>query len=138
MVEAARARSDGRITWSLYGEPASVWVPPGRLEQVFANLMDNAASFSPPGGTVSVEVSRAGDWVHLRVSDAGPGIPAEHRERIFDRFFSFRPGEERGVHAGLGLSIVKAIAESHGGSVSGESRKDGTGACFEVRLPAAG
>jgi two-component system sensor histidine kinase ChvG len=138
MVEAARERSNGRITWSLHGEPASVWVPASRLEQVFANLMDNAASFSSPGGAVRVEVSRAGDRVLVRVSDDGPGIPAEHRARIFDRFFSFRPGEEKGVHAGLGLSIVKAIAESHGGSVSGESRKDGKGACFEVQLPAAG
>jgi two-component system sensor histidine kinase ChvG len=138
MVEGARARSDGRITWFLRGQPASVWVPPGRLEQVFANLMDNAASFSPPGGAVRVEVSRSGDLVLVRVLDDGPGIPAEHRERIFDRFFSFRPGEEKGVHAGLGLSIVKAIAESHGGSVSGGSGPDGKGACFEVRLPAAG
>jgi two-component system sensor histidine kinase ChvG len=99
------------------------------------NLVDNAAGFSPPGGTVRVSVERAAGFVVIRVCDDGPGIPAEHRGRIFDRFFSFRPGEEKGVHAGLGLAIVKAIAEGHGGAVRADNR-DAGGACFEVRLPA--
>ncbi len=137
MVAAARARPGGRVSYALTGAPASAWVPAGRMEQVFANLMDNAASFSPPGGTVRLDVSRSGGWVVVDVCDDGPGVSAEHRDRIFDRFFTFRPGEEKGVHAGLGLSIVKAIAESHGGSVSVRCGADGRGACFEVRLPAA-
>jgi two-component system sensor histidine kinase ChvG len=137
MVEAYRSRGGGRVGFSLEGEPASAWVPAARLEQVFANLMDNAVSFSPPGGSVRLGVARAGERVVVRVCDEGPGIPAEHADRIFDRFFSFRPGEEKGVHAGLGLSIVKAIAESHGGSVSAARGAGGRGACFEVRLPAA-
>ncbi len=137
MVAAARARSDGRVSYTLSGDPAPVWVPATRLEQVFANLMDNAAGFSPPGGTVRLAVSRAKGTVVVRVCDDGPGVPAEHRDRIFDRFFSFRPGEPKSAHAGLGLSIVKAIAESHGGAVRAECGPDGRGACFEVRLPAA-
>jgi len=137
MVEAYRSRGGGRVSFSLEGEPASAWVPAARLEQVFANLMDNAVSFSPPGGSVRLGVARAEERVVVRVCDEGPGIPAEHADRIFDRFFSFRPGEEKGVHAGLGLSIVKAIAESHGGSVSAARGAGGRGACFEVRLPAA-
>ncbi len=72
----------------------------------------------------------------LRVSDDGPGIPAEHAERIFDRFFSFRPGEDRAHHAGLGLAIVKSIATSHGGSVRAFNLPEG-GACFEVTVPRA-
>jgi two-component system sensor histidine kinase ChvG len=112
-------------------------VPPGRLEQVLANLVDNAESFSPPGGTVRVGVAAAAGTVTLSVCDEGPGIPPEHRERIFDRFFTWRPGEEKGTHAGLGLSIVKAIAESHGGSVRVCGSPGGRGACLEVRLPEA-
>lgn len=137
MVEAANARRRGEVAFVLEGQPAWAWVPAPRLEQVFANLMENAASFSPPGGTVRVEVGGEDTTTFIRVCDDGPGVPAEHQGRIFDRFFSFRPGEEKGVHAGLGLSIVKAIAESHGGSVSARTGNGGRGACFEVRLPAA-
>ena len=81
-------------------------------------------------------VGREGGFVVIHVSDEGPGFPEEHRSRIFDRFFTFRPGEEKGSHAGLGLSIVKSIAESHGGAVGAANLPHG-GACFEVRLPAA-
>ncbi|MGA2976655.1 MAG: ATP-binding protein [Spirochaetia bacterium] len=136
VIEAARRRSNGRpVSFVIEGESARAWVPPERLEQVVENLVDNAAGFSPPGGTVRVSVERAAGFVVIRVCDDGPGIPAEHRGRIFDRFFSFRPGEEKGVHAGLGLAIVKAIAEGHGGAVRADNR-DAGGACFEVRLPA--
>ncbi len=137
VVGGARRRSNGApLSFVVEGEEAKAWIPPGRLEQVVENLVDNAAGFSPPGGTVRVSVAREAGVVVLRVSDEGPGIPAEHRERVFDRFFSFRPGEKKGAHAGLGLSIVKAIAESHGGSVAVAARSGG--ACFEVRLPASG
>jgi two-component system sensor histidine kinase ChvG len=137
VVDSARRRAAGRrVQFVMEGEPAPVWVPPGRIEQVVENLVDNASSFSPPGGTVRVSVTHAGHEVVLQVCDDGPGIPPEHRERIFDRFFSFRPGEKKGVHAGLGLSIVKAIAETHGGSVIAKSREP-RGAAVEVRLPSA-
>jgi two-component system sensor histidine kinase ChvG len=137
IVESANARRRGNVSFVLDGQAASAWVPGARLEQVFANLMDNAASFSPPGGSVRVMVAAAEGTVVIRVFDDGPGVPAEHQGRIFDRFFSFRPDEEKGVHAGLGLAIVKAIAESHGGSVSARPGEGGRGACFEVKLPAA-
>ena len=137
MVESANARRRRNVSFVFEGRAALAWVPGGRLEQVFANLMDNAASFSPDNGCVRVAVDAADDTVVIRVCDDGPGVPAEHRDRIFDRFFSFRPGEEKGVHAGLGLSIVKAIAESHGGTVAVGTGAGGRGACFEVRLPSA-
>jgi two-component system sensor histidine kinase ChvG len=137
LIEAARLRGNGKsIVYSVEGVPALTWVPPGRLQQVLENLLDNAVSFSPQGGSVRVSVLREGTSLAVRVSDEGPGILEEHRERIFDRFFTFRPGEEKGVHAGLGLSIVKAIAESHGGAVRAFNLPE-KGACFEVRLPAA-
>jgi two-component system sensor histidine kinase ChvG len=137
VVEAARRRSRGReFDIGVEGDAALVWVPPARVEQVVENLVDNAASFSPPGGAVRVSVGRTGGEVIIRVCDEGPGIPPEHQERIFDRFFSFRPGEKKGAHAGLGLSIVKAISESHGGSIR-VSNLEPRGAGFEVRLPSA-
>jgi signal transduction histidine kinase len=122
------------VTFVVDGEGASAWLPPGRLEQVVENLVDNASGFSPPGGEVRVSIAKADGFAILRVRDQGPGIPREHTERIFDRFFSFRPQEKKGALAGLGLSIVKAIAESHGGTVAVSTPPDG-GASFEVRLP---
>jgi two-component system, OmpR family, sensor histidine kinase ChvG len=137
VVDAARLRGNGTaVSYVVEGELVSAWVPPERLQQVLENLIDNASGFSPPHGTVRVDVSREGQTAVVRVTDDGPGVLPEHRDRIFDRFFSFRPGESKGLHAGLGLSIVKAIAEGHGGTV-GVSDQPGGGACFEVRLPAA-
>jgi two-component system, OmpR family, sensor histidine kinase ChvG len=136
VVSAARRRSNGNaVTFVVEGAGARAWVPPGRLEQVVENLVDNAAGFSPPGGVVRVTVETADGCAILRVRDNGPGIPLEHRERIFDRFFSFRPREKKGAHAGLGLSIVKAIAESHGGTIAVDNQTAG-GASVEVRFPA--
>ena len=135
IVSAARRRPLGKdVTFAVDGDGASAWLPPGRLEQVVENLVDNAAGFSPPGGVVRISIGRDAGWAVLRVSDDGPGVLPEHRDRIFDRFFSFRPNEKKGTHAGLGLSIVKAIAESHGGSVAVLELQRG-GACFEVRFP---
>ena len=116
--------------------PVHTVAAPERLAQVVENLLDNAVGFSPPGGEVTVELAAEPDTAVLRVGDRGPGIPEEHRERIFDRFFTWRPDEPhaRNGHTGLGLAIVKAIAEGYGGSVSARNRPEG-GACFEVRLP---
>jgi two-component system sensor histidine kinase ChvG len=135
VVDAARLRANGtQVSYLVEGEHVPAWVPPERLQQVLENLLDNATSFSPPGGSVRVCVSKEGQTAVVRVIDNGPGVLLEHRDRIFDRFFSFRPGESKGLHAGLGLSIVKAIAEGHGGTVA-VSNPPGGGACFEVRLP---
>jgi two-component system sensor histidine kinase ChvG len=138
VVDSARMRPNGKeLTYSVEGGPVAVLASPGRLQQVLENLLDNAAGFSPDGGRVRVSLLREGDSAVISVCDDGPGIPDEHLEKIFDRFFSFRPGEEKGAHSGLGLSIVKAIAESYGGRVR-VTNMPPRGACFEVRVPAAG
>ena len=138
-VVGSTRRRGGGVGFVVDGEGARAWMPPGRLEQVVENLVDNAVSFSPAGGVVRVTVGREDGFAVLRVRDDGPGVSPENRDRIFDRFFSFRPGEKKGAHAGLGLSIVKAIAESHGGAVILASTGPGqpAGACFEVRLPSS-
>jgi two-component system sensor histidine kinase ChvG len=148
-VGADRAAGAVRLELEPPAEPVAVHASPDRLAQVVENLLDNAVSFSPPGGTVAVRLAREGSEAVLTVRDQGPGIPPEHLGRIFDRFFSYRPRQGAGAaepgarpgalgrHAGLGLAIVKAIVEGYGGSVAAANGAGG-GAVLEVRLPAAG
>jgi heavy metal sensor kinase len=104
-----------------------------RLEQVAANLLDNAVKYTPAGGCVEVRARREGGIAQLVVRDTGPGIPADELPRIFDRLFRGDSSRtERGL--GLGLSLVKAIVEAHGGTVSVASEL-GHGATFTVSLP---
>ena len=114
--------------------PLHVVGSPDRLSQVFENLIDNAVSLSPAGSPIAIEASTAGAWHIVTVSDRGPGIPDGHIDRVFDRFFSYRPGGDRRDHMGLGLSIAKAIAAGYGGTITARNRDDG-GAQFQVRLP---
>ncbi|HYE52745.1 MAG TPA: stimulus-sensing domain-containing protein [Azospirillaceae bacterium] len=112
----------------------------GRLTQVFQNLITNALSFSPPGGTVALSARAFPDRVEAYCEDEGPGIPEGKLEAIFDRFYSERPaGEAFGQHSGLGLSISKQIVEAHKGRISAANRTgaDGRvlGARFTVALP---
>lgn len=111
-----------------------------RLERVLTNLLDNAVSFSPPGGLVEVAATRSGDDVVIRIMDQGPGIPPHEREAVFRRFHSERPtSEEFGGHSGLGLAIARTIIEGHQGSITVHDREDGErGACFQIMLPAVG
>jgi len=104
-----------------------------RLEQAAANLIDNAVKYTPAGGRVDVEIARDGNRALLRVRDTGPGIPADELPRIWDRLFRGDTSRtERGL--GLGLSLVKAIVEAHGGSVDVIS-EPGQGSTFTAALP---
>jgi signal transduction histidine kinase len=104
-----------------------------RLEQVAANLIDNAVKYTPAGGRVDVDVRRDGDRAILEVRDTGAGIPPDEISRIWDRLFrGDRSRAERGL--GLGLSLVKAIVETHGGTV-GVASEPGRGSTFTVTLP---
>lgn len=111
---------------------------PARLERIIENLLDNAVSFSPPDGTIMLDLARQGDWVTLSVLDEGPGIPEEFREEVFKRFHSLRPeSEDFGNHSGLGLAIARSIAEAHDGTLTAGSRPDDLpGACMTLGLPA--
>jgi two-component system sensor histidine kinase ChvG len=122
-------------------EPPTVLGREGSLGQVFRNLIDNARSFSPPGGEVEVAVQRAPGRVVATVSDSGPGIPPENLETIFERFYTSRPkGAAFGGNSGLGLSIARQIVEAHGGTLKAQNRVvDGKviGAVFLLMLPEA-
>ena len=132
-----------------------------RLGRVVTNLLDNALSFSPDGGSVTVSARRVGGEVVLVVDDDGPGIPADRLESIFERFYSDRPQSDStlGKNSGLGLSISRDIVDAYGGSIEATNRMSPAGAAptsredhpalkdrrasgvigtrFTVRLPAA-
>jgi signal transduction histidine kinase len=111
----------------------------GRLEQALQNVAANAIRHTPSGGRVSLAASAAPEGVLILVRDNGPGIPDEHLPRVFDRFYKVdasRSGTAVPSGSGLGLSIVRAIIERHGGSVTARNAPEG-GAVFELRLPAA-
>ena len=93
-----------------------------RLGQVVSNLIDNARSFSPPGGTVRVTCRRLKNEIEIVVDDDGPGIRPEALDKIFERFYTDRPHQGFGQNSGLGLSISKQIVEAHGGSIRVENR----------------
>jgi two-component system, OmpR family, sensor histidine kinase ChvG len=143
-------REDGTlVTMKFEGNGGfSVLGHDSRLGQVINNLIDNARSFSPQGGTVRVTCKRHRGDIDVVVDDDGPGIYPEAMDRIFERFYTYRPHQDFGQNSGLGLSICKQIVEAHDGRLWAENRiaTQGTaqdsepskvlGARFTVRLPA--
>ncbi|HXQ83185.1 MAG TPA: sensor histidine kinase [Xanthobacteraceae bacterium] len=142
-------RDDGvKVTLRFEGGGARAFQVPGhdsRLGQIVDNLIENARSFSPPGGTVRVTCRRLRNQVEIFVDDDGPGVRPDVCEKIFERFYTDRPHQGFGQNSGLGLSISKQIAEAHGGTIWVENRTGGPGpdgepavlgARFIVRLPA--
>jgi two-component system, OmpR family, sensor histidine kinase ChvG len=135
------------IAYSPGAHPYRVIGHDSRLSQVIVNLLDNAISFSPPNGRVTVWTRRVGSQIKIAIEDEGPGVLPENLERIFERFYTDRPGESFGQNSGLGLNISRQIVVAHGGRLYAENRpatanggpgpaKSG-GARFVIWLPAA-
>jgi signal transduction histidine kinase len=108
-----------------------------RLEQALQNLAANALRHTADGGQIALEAEAAENGVRLRVHDSGPGIAPEHLPLIFDRFYKIDAARKASGGSGLGLSIVKAIVERHGGTIVARNDTDRGGAVFEIVLPAA-
>ena len=106
-----------------------------KLEQIIANLLDNAISFSPPNSSISVRCNIKNKNAQLIIEDEGPGFNEKNIEKVFNRFYSNRP-EKFGEHSGLGLNIVKNIVELHGGEITASNQTGNTkGAKIEILLP---
>jgi signal transduction histidine kinase len=107
-----------------------------RMDEVLANLLANALRHTPPGGAVKVSVAQRPDGVEFDVADNGEGIAPEHLDRVFERFYRVDPARTRTTGGtGIGLAIVRAIVEAHGGSVAATSDGHGRGATFTVTVP---
>mgnify|MGYP001165435406 CR=1 FL=1 len=123
---------------NLNGHKLEIFGIENRLEQVLANLLDNAVSFSPNNGQITIDIKSNKDTISVKIKDMGPGFSETNTEKIFKRFYSNRP-EKFGEHSGLGLNIVKSIVEMHGGSVRALNRSDvRSGAEIEFELPKRG
>ena len=107
---------------------------PESLRVLLGNLVDNAIRYTPAGGTIDVNVAAEGGMALLSVADDGPGIPAEERERVFDRFYRRASTDVTG--SGLGLAIVRQIAQRHGATVALDGGLHGRGLAVSVRFPA--
>jgi two-component system sensor histidine kinase ChvG len=149
VANEVKRENNVRVTLAFEGAGTYGFVVPGhdsRLGQVINNLVDNARSFSPPGGTVRVVCRHLRDEVEVVVDDDGPGINPDAMQKIFERFYTDRPHQGFGQNSGLGLSISLQIVEAHGGRLWAENRVETSGADepskvlgarFTVRLPAA-
>jgi len=138
--ESRREKGDARLAFARpRKDTAVVMGKPDRLARAINAIIDNAVSFSPPGGLVEIAAAHVGDEIRIRIDDEGPGVPPEAREAIFNRFHSVRPeGESFGRHSGLGLAIAQAIVQGHDGEIDVHDRDDApSGARFTIRLPAA-
>lgn len=136
-VESLEPLADDRgVKVVVQGDAPAVLGDRDRLQQVVANLVDNASRMTPRGGTVTVALAGDGDRALLSVLDEGPGIPPADIPRLFDRFYRAQLSRDRTTGgAGLGLAIVKAIVTAHAGELEVANRPEG-GARFTVRLPA--
>jgi signal transduction histidine kinase len=137
-VEAARPRAEAQAVELACEIADGLPAVPGdrdRLGQVLDNLIANALKFTPEGGRVTVGLRAAHGMAELTVRDTGAGIPPEEQDRLFDRFFRAESAVAQAVPGvGLGLTIVKAICEAHGGDIAVESTP-GRGATFRARVP---
>jgi two-component system, sensor histidine kinase len=130
--------SEHRLTINVPDERLSVVGDSVRLTQVFANLLNNAAKYTDPGGSIELTVRHAGDTAFISVRDSGIGIDREHLSSVFDMFTQVSRSDRRTQGGlGIGLTLVRSLVALHGGSVTATSEGRGRGSTFEVQLPLA-
>lgn len=105
------------------------------LEQAFFNLLDNACKYAPPNTAIKIWAKKTAEHIAIEVSDQGPGIPPEDREKVFDMFYRVQQTDNQTAGTGLGLAICRGIVEAHGGTIRAESGLHGTGTCIIIHLP---
>jgi signal transduction histidine kinase len=136
-IEVTRGAREVELDDRMPPDLPPVYADPERIHQVVFNLLDNAVRFTPAGGRVTISAARGDGQVAVAVADTGPGIPAEHLPRLFDRFYrvdTARSRDDGGT--GIGLAIARSIVEAHGGRIRAES-EPGRGSTFTFELPVA-
>ncbi|CAB3696018.1 Sensor histidine kinase RcsC [Paraburkholderia sediminicola] len=124
------------LSMTLPREPLYLDADPTRLSQMILNLLNNAAKYTPPGGSISLAAEREGDEAVIVVRDSGIGIPREHLDSVFEMFSQLAPALDRSQGGlGIGLALVRGLAELHGGTVAAFSSGPGSGSEFVIRLP---
>jgi two-component system OmpR family sensor kinase len=135
VFDQARVLAGGKHVAFPDVEPLVVLADRDRVKQALWNLVENALRYTSEGGHVRLSLRRVDGWAELAVADDGPGIPEDHLPRIFERFYRMDRARTRATGgAGLGLAIVRHIAQAHGGTVDAESTI-GVGSVFRMRLP---
>ncbi len=136
VVEQVQILADRRNVGLMIGEmePVTIQGDSDRLRRLVLNLVDNGIKYTPPGGRVTISLSRGGGKAALRVQDTGVGISPEEQEKIFGRFYRTSEGRARNEGSGLGLCIARSIAAAHGGTIQIQSAP-GQGSTFTVFLP---
>ena len=139
-LETSRPALDAarhRLVMRMPAARAAIDADAERIAQVISNLLNNAAKYTPPGGTIELSVEQAGAEAVIAVTDNGAGFPPELALQLFEPFAQWAPAEHSAAGLGIGLSLVRGIVELHGGSASAASEGRGKGSRFEVRLPLA-
>lgn len=136
VAEFREQHPDRPVMLQRVDRPAIVHADPFRVEQIVLNLLSNADKYTPPDLPIQVRAVRDDGTITVSVADRGPGIPPEHRERIFDRFYRVKEGATpRTPGTGLGLYIARTLVESMGGAIWVEDRDEAQGSTFSFTLP---
>ncbi len=135
LERASKILAKHRVEMEISPDLPMVSVDAVLFEQVLFNLLDNAAKYAPPDTTVRLQSWQEGDSVRLQILDEGDGVPSADLERIFDKFYRSRKGDQVRAGTGLGLAISRGFVEAMGGTITAANRTDRTGAVFTITLP---
>lgn len=133
-ISGAAQQHDTEIQIDMTEEPVCVWGDSFQLTSATFNLLDNALKYSPPSSRLSVDLLYKGSWAEIVVADEGVGIPRRDHDRVFERFYRVDRSRSSAMGSGLGLAVVRHVAQQHEGEVTLQS-EEGLGSTFSIRLP---
>lgn len=133
-ISGAAQRSNAEIQIGMAEEPVCVWGDSFQLTSAAFNLLDNALKYSPSGRPLSIDLFNNGAWAEIVVTDEGVGIPRRDHDRVFERFYRVDRSRSSAMGSGLGLAVVRHVAQQHEGEVTLQS-EEGVGSTFTIRLP---